>query len=607
MAKILLVEDNEMNRDMLSRRLHRKGYTVLFAEDGAEGVAKARSDNPDLILMDLDLPVMDGWEATRQLKRLEQTCRIPVIALTAHAMAGDREKALAAGCDDYDTKPVELKRLLPKIEALLLATGQKIPVATPAYPHAAKFSNSQAAGLEPVAGILASSLAPGVPPHLQSSLNRQTSNQASVQVRSISAPLSLLVVDDSSTNRSLLAHHLTQQGYEITTASRGQEALELIQTQTFNLVLLDVMMPGVSGLDVLAELRRQYSSSQLPIVMVTASDQSEDVVKALELGANDYITKPINFPVAQARIKSLLTMVESFWQQSRLEMDKVAPIQDPSLLSGRYKLIESLGSGGFGRTFLARDTQRPRAPVVVVKQLKPLQTSPRSMELARRLFKKEAETLERLKHEQIPQLLAYFEENQEFYLVQDYIEGTVLEDELQHHSFAETQVLGLIWSLVTVLEYIHRQNVIHRDIKPQNIIRCRSSKKYVLIDFGSVKELSLEIAEGPKKTVGIGSRGFAPPEQYAGRPRFSSDIYAVGMVAIQALTGFYPDQLTESTATGGLMWQLPNVQVHQSVATIIDTMIRADFRERYQSATEVLRDLRRILEDFRQSRRRLGS
>ncbi len=118
MTKILVVEDNEMNRDMLSRRLVRKKYEVLVAVDGRESVEMARSETPDLILMDMSLPVMDGWEATRQLKASPETQAIPIIALTAHAMSGDREKAMAAGCDDYDTKPVELPRLLGKIEAL---------------------------------------------------------------------------------------------------------------------------------------------------------------------------------------------------------------------------------------------------------------------------------------------------------------------------------------------------------------------------------------------------------------------------------------------------------------------------------------------------------
>ena len=119
MSKILLVEDNEMNRDMLSRRLMRRGYEVLLAVDGESGLALAGAEAPDLILMDMSLPILDGWEASRRLKAAPETQHIPVIALTAHAMSSDRDKALEAGCDDYDTKPVELPRLLGKIEALL--------------------------------------------------------------------------------------------------------------------------------------------------------------------------------------------------------------------------------------------------------------------------------------------------------------------------------------------------------------------------------------------------------------------------------------------------------------------------------------------------------
>jgi two-component system, cell cycle response regulator DivK len=123
MAKILLVEDNEMNRDMLARRLERRGHDVLIAVDGGQGIELAQQNAPDLILMDMSLPVIDGWEATRRLKVAPETSSIPIIALTAHAMSGDRDKALEAGCDDYDTKPIELPRLLGKIEAFLPAAG----------------------------------------------------------------------------------------------------------------------------------------------------------------------------------------------------------------------------------------------------------------------------------------------------------------------------------------------------------------------------------------------------------------------------------------------------------------------------------------------------
>ena len=127
MPKILLVEDNEMNRDMLSRRLTRRGYEVVIAVDGQQGVDLATSDAPDVILMDMSLPIIDGWEATRRIKADAATAPIPVIALTAHAMAGDREQALGAGCDDYDTKPIELDRLLGKIAAQLTRVGKASP------------------------------------------------------------------------------------------------------------------------------------------------------------------------------------------------------------------------------------------------------------------------------------------------------------------------------------------------------------------------------------------------------------------------------------------------------------------------------------------------
>jgi len=119
MTKVLLVEDNEMNRDMLSRRLIRRGFQVVFAVDGQQGIDLARSERPDVILMDMSLPIIDGWEASRRLKADDATRSVPVIGLTAHAMSGDREKAIEAGCDDYDTKPVELDRLIGKIERLL--------------------------------------------------------------------------------------------------------------------------------------------------------------------------------------------------------------------------------------------------------------------------------------------------------------------------------------------------------------------------------------------------------------------------------------------------------------------------------------------------------
>lgn len=135
MRRILLIEDNELNRDMLSRRLSRRGFEVLLAVDGRDGIVLAREASPDLILMDMSLPEVDGWEATRRIKSDAATRRLPVIALTAHAMPGDAEKAIAAGCDDYDTKPVDMPRLLAKMEALLPAPSAPPDGSKPEWPR----------------------------------------------------------------------------------------------------------------------------------------------------------------------------------------------------------------------------------------------------------------------------------------------------------------------------------------------------------------------------------------------------------------------------------------------------------------------------------------
>ena len=149
--KILLVEDNEMNRDMLSRRLTKRGYAVVMAVDGAEGVAMASSESPDLVLMDMGLPVTDGWTATRHIKSDPATARIPVIALTAETAEGERKKCLAAGCDDYDPKPVDLERLIGKIEALLAGTK---PNSSPASPSASATASPSHELLTPLNAII---------------------------------------------------------------------------------------------------------------------------------------------------------------------------------------------------------------------------------------------------------------------------------------------------------------------------------------------------------------------------------------------------------------------------------------------------------------------
>lgn len=289
MAKILLVEDNEQNRDMLVRRLQRQGHAVVTAGDGERAIAMAGSEAPDVILMDLNLPVLDGWVATRRIKDSPKTRSIPVIALTAHAMSGDRQKALSAGCDDYDTKPIDFTRLVDKIRALIGARADVPP------PEVEALSVQL---VEPTAKPGAS---PAAPTRVPARGGR------------------ILVVDDTPANREMLSRRLARQGYSVDSAPEGATALRMLDEQAYDVVLLDVMMPGMNGLEVLRTVRLTRAPTELPIIMATAKDSSHDVVEALELGASDYVTKPLDFPVVLARVRTQLAVKRGVEQIRLLE------------------------------------------------------------------------------------------------------------------------------------------------------------------------------------------------------------------------------------------------------------------------------------------------
>ena len=285
MAKILLVDDSEPNRDMLARRLQRKGHEVLQAVDGQQAVDLTRSESPDVVLMDLNLPVLDGWSATRQIKAFPGTRPVPVIALTAHAMSGDRQKALQAGCDDYDTKPVDFPRLLGKIEAL--------------------FKSPEA---------------PSAPRPKQPALPSPAAEVETAAVESAAEPAGrVLIVDDTETNRDVASRWLRRKGFAVDAVKDGQEALEQIEKVSYDTILLDVMMPGINGIEVLRKLRQTHPATELPVIMATAKDASHDIVEALTLGANDYVTKPLDFPVLIARVGTQVSLKRSVEQIQQLE------------------------------------------------------------------------------------------------------------------------------------------------------------------------------------------------------------------------------------------------------------------------------------------------
>ncbi|WP_196219516.1 tetratricopeptide repeat protein, partial [Microcystis aeruginosa] len=251
-------------------------------------------------------------------------------------------------------------------------------------------------------------------------------------------------------------------------------------------------------------------------------------------------------------------------------------------------------------TYLAEDEDLPNHPPCVVKQLKPYSTEPETLGAARRLFETEAKVLSLLGvHDQITRLLAYFEENQEFYLVEEFIEGETLEQELKEvKRFSEAQVIDLLQEVLPILQFVHEHRVIHRDLKPSNLIRRKTDGKLVLTGFGSVKQVQTQMVTSGGQMIfvlAIGTPGYMPNEQQGGNPRFSSDIYALGMTAIYAVTGIPPNELLQDPQTGEVIWrrQAP-VPVSDGLAAILDKMVRAHFRDRYQTVEEVLEDLQSL-------------
>ncbi|TVP61191.1 MAG: protein kinase [Nodularia sp. (in: Bacteria)] len=266
-----------------------------------------------------------------------------------------------------------------------------------------------------------------------------------------------------------------------------------------------------------------------------------------------------------------------------------------TILRQRYKIIYILGSGGFGDTYLAEDIDLPNHPKCVVKHLKP-NSDPAVLEIVRRLFDSEAQVLYRLGNdsEQIPRLFAHFEEEGEFYLVQEFVDGEDLSKEIiPGKRLSEKEVTKLLQEILEVLAVVHKKNIIHRDIKPPNLMRRRQDRKIVLIDFGAVKEINTMMVNTQGQTsvsVAIGTHGYMPSEQAAGQPKLCSDVYAVGMLGIFALTGRQPQELPKDPTDGEVIWR-NWANVSDKLAGVLNKMVSYHFRDRYFSAESALQAL----------------
>lgn len=268
------------------------------------------------------------------------------------------------------------------------------------------------------------------------------------------------------------------------------------------------------------------------------------------------------------------------------------------LLQDQYQAVRVLGRGGFGTTFLAIDVKLPGNPTCVIKQLRPAVSAPHILAMARELFLREATTLGKVgNHPQLPRLLAYFEAESEFYLVQEYVAGLTLQQEVKRFGAKDEQyVIQVLLEVLPILDYLHKCEVIHRDIKPANLIRREIDNKLVLIDFGAVKDkVTQAMVEGAPElstftSFAVGTPVYAPPEQMAMRPVYASDIYALAVTCIYLLTGKSPKEIERDNRTGEWKWK-NHVQISDHLAQILDKMLEDSVKNRYQNALDIVRDL----------------
>ena len=374
----------------------------------------------------------------------------------------------------------------------------------------------------------------------------------------------LLVVDDNPANRELLRRRLSLRGYSVEEAADGFEALRKVEAEPFDLVVLDVMMPGLSGLDVLRKVRERWSLAELPVVMATARGGSEEIVEALALGANDYVVKPIDFPVALARIQTQLALRQA---QERLRVDSGPPLPllgtcprcalchdlahqrcpadgealagrggVPLLIGGRYRLVRVLGEGGMATVFEAADERLPRAVAVKI-----LRTEFFGETVIQRRFEHEAEALGRISH---PGVVTLFDlgglRGDALYLVMELLKGRDLDRVVRAHGpGTPRQVAHLIRQAGSALGAAHRAGVLHRDIKPGNVffVAEEAGTRVKLLDFGLAKPLR---TDHPLTRAGliVGTPAYMSPEQIQEMAVDErSDTYSLATVAWEALTG----------------------------------------------------------------------
>lgn len=400
----------------------------------------------------------------------------------------------------------------------------------------------------------------------------------------------LLVVDDEAMNRDMLSRRLQREGFQVLVAEGGASALDMVARQRVDLVLLDIMMPGMSGIEVLSTLRRRHSPAQLPIIMVSASSDSSQVVEALNLGANDYVTKPVNLPVTLARVQSQLARRREAVAQPGFCVEIGGDVS-------HYRVEAQLGQGGMGTVYRATDTRLARTVALKVLSAD-LALSPQQVER----FTREARAIARVRH---PGVVAVYDVGSTpcHYIAMELVRGDTLDRYLGGMPLPPRKAAELIRLVAQALAEVHEHGILHRDLKPTNIMMDEEGRPH-LTDFGLAKVVEGEL-ELTKSGMLLGTPAYMAPELVDGTlgpVDERSDLYALGLIFFEVLTG---GTAIQGKALAPLLFEILNrvpeppservAQVPEGLDSLCLRLQARDPRERPASARAVVEELEAFL------------